>query len=101
MAALGAHALGAFVHRPPEIFAATAPGRLEIDFLPLRVADVANPQVARSAIEADAPRVAQPVRPDFAARVGSLRKRITGWDRVGIRGIDIQAQDLAVDIAEV
>src|SRR5262249_14453610 len=68
MTSLCLYALVAFVHRPAIVLAARARRRLVVDFLPARITDVGDPHVAVGAVEAEAPRIAEPVRPDFPAR---------------------------------
>src|SRR3954453_2970950 len=61
---------------PAVIFAADARRGLEIDFLECALADVTDPEVAGGAIEAEAPWIADAVRPYLAARAGTQIERI-------------------------
>ena len=57
---------------PAVVLAAGAAGRLEVDFFEAVLADVADVEIAGGTVEAEAPRIAQPVRPDLiASRRGS------------------------------
>ena len=86
---------------PAVIFAADARRGLEVDFLERVLADVADPEVAGRAVEAEAPRIAQTVRPDLAARAGALGERIRRRNGVRRAVIDVDAQDLAEELIEV
>src|ERR1700733_1202550 len=67
-----------------------------IDLLPGVLTDVADPQVARLAIEVPAERVAVAVRPDLAARTGDAGERVVGGDVVhALRRVDVEPQYLA------
>jgi len=69
-----------------------------VDLLELVLTDVADPEVAGRAVEREAPRVAQAVRPDRRIGVGSVDERVVGRDRVARRsrrGVGREAQDLA------
>ena len=67
----------AALERPPaEVRAAPAAARHEVDLLVLVLADVADREVARAAVEREAPRVAQAVRVDLAARPGAADERV-------------------------
>src|SRR3954451_24266155 len=86
---------------PAVVFAADARRRLEIDFLERVLADVSDPEVAGGAIETETPRIAQAVRPDFAAPAGTQIERIRGRNGVRRAVIDIDAQDLAEELIDV
>ena len=83
----------ALVAAPPEVQAAAPAGGRgrEVDLLAVALADVRDREVAGRAIEREAPRVAQPVRPDRVA------ERVVGRDGVGARrgAARVDAQDLA------
>src|SRR5205823_6883064 len=83
MAALGLLALAALVHRPAVILATLTIRRLQVDFFPAGIPDVADPQGTSSSIEAEAPRIAEPVRPYLAARAVALGKGVAGGARGG------------------
>src|SRR5438270_5735811 len=101
MALLGNHAFVALQHWPAVILAALAVGRLKINLFQFCVTDVADPHVASRAIEAEAPRIAEPVRPDLTARAGLAHKRI-GWrNGVRLRRINVDAKDLAENRRQV
>lgn len=55
---------------PSVVFAAFAFGGLEIDFLPVILADIGDEEVTRFAIEGESPWVADAVGPDFGFGVG-------------------------------
>ena len=66
-------------HLPPAVvFAADARRGLEVDLLERVLADVADPEVAGRAVEGEAPRIAQAVRPDLAARAGAFANGFDG-----------------------
>src|SRR5262245_2151961 len=88
-------AVRALLERPPEVVAATDGPRQEVDLLPLRLADVAEPEVARLAIEAPAPRIADAELPDLFAPAGAVDVGIVARDRVRRSRVDVDAQDLA------
>src|SRR5207248_2587794 len=94
------HALGAFEQWPSEILGASA-RRNQIHFLPPGFADVADPHVAGRTIEAVAPRISESVRPDLAARTRAIDKWIGWWNRVWLGRIDVDAQDLAEQRAQI
>ena len=62
---------------PAEVQAALA-GARDVDLLPRALADVADPQVARLAIERQAPRVAQAVVPDLVRAVRRSTNGLSG-----------------------
>src|SRR4051794_15842874 len=66
----------ALVHAPAEVPAARAARAREVDLLHRVLADVADRQVAGAAVEREAPRVAEPVGVDLAARAGAPRERV-------------------------
>jgi hypothetical protein len=76
LAVPGVLAVVAFEEGPAEVLTAAAAGGLVVDFLGSCLAHVANAQVAGGAVEAQAPRIAKPVRPDFAAGPGLGHERI-------------------------
>jgi len=93
---------GRALHAPPAVvLAAEARRRLEVHLFASALADVGDEQITGLSVEAEAPRVAQAVGPDL--RHGALRraKRIRRRDRVRKRAVDVQAQDLAEERAEV
>src|SRR5919199_2931313 len=63
------HALGAFNQRPAIVLAARAGGRLHVDFFPSGLPDVGDPHISVRPVEAEAPRIAEAVRPDLTASV--------------------------------
>src|SRR5204862_3608359 len=84
----------AFKHVPAVIF----PAANDRDFLDAVLSDVADPQVTRDAIEAEAPGLAETVRPDFRAHIAPTTKRIIGGDGVleaRVALVHIDANDLA------
>src|SRR6266545_2092996 len=86
----------------PAVVAAARPGRLVVDLLPGVLADVADPQVAGGGIEGEAPRVAQPVRPDLRAGAAAADERVVGRHAVGAAagGPRVDAEDLAEQRAQ-
>ena len=84
---------------PPSVVAAPCD---EINLLPRVLPDVTRPQVAGRAIEAHAPDVPQPVRPDLAARAQPVDEGIVLGDGVPTRlAVDVQTQDGPQQRAEV
>ena len=59
---------------PAEVRALAAAAAHEVDLLDLVLADVADREVARAAVEGEAPWVAQAVAVDLAARAGAARR---------------------------
>jgi hypothetical protein len=96
-----------------ELTAVRARGGLEIDLLPRVLAHIADEEIPGQAVERDAPRVAEAVRPDLPARGRHSRardrhcrraeERIGEWDRIvwWARDINVQAENLAEKLAEV
>jgi hypothetical protein len=79
----------------------------EVDLLPLVRADVGDVEVAKPAIEAVAPRVAQAER-KYLIGAGRRRERIVGWHRIVARrvagkgvAIHVDPQDLAEQGVEI
>jgi hypothetical protein len=90
------------LHDAPAVVLAAAAGRgLEVDLLPLRLADVAEEQVAGLSVERVRPGVAQPVRPGLRPPAGLADPRVGRRDDVrrAIRGrrLDVKPQHLGVD----
>src|SRR6478735_999817 len=75
---LGVSGLPTFEHGPTVISSALD----AIEHFPQLPADIANPQIACLAIEAHAPRIAQAVRPHFAARSWHADERVVVRDAV-------------------
>ena len=96
-------ARAALERTPAEVGAAALAAAHEVDLLDLVLADVADRQVARAAVEGEAPGVAQAVAVDLPARAVATHERVVGGDAVrppaGGGGVD--AQDLAEQAAEV
>ncbi len=92
----------ALAETPPVVAAALD----DVDFLARALADVARPQPARGAVEAEAPRVAQAPGENLRAIVCALsggaariaRKRVVGRDRVVARARDVDAEDGAHEV---
>src|ERR1043165_7759363 len=72
----GVVAVRRFHQTPAVVLAAGAARGLQVDLFILVLADVGDPEVAGLAIEGEAPRVAQAVRPDLAARAGARGERV-------------------------
>ena len=93
------------LERPPAEVRALAPAAAHVvDLLPRALADVADGERAVRAVEGEAPRVAQAVGVDLAAR--ARRGRRTGCSRARVYGLAagrrrLDAQDLAEQRAEV
>src|ERR1051325_9198604 len=95
-AAHGVVTVEAFHDGPAVVLAAGAAGGLEVDFFVDVLADVADPEVAGLAVEGEAPRVAQAVRPDLPARGEGVAR----GDGIR-RPVDVDAEDLAEELVEV
>ena len=93
-AARGVEALRPLHPPPAVVLAAAARGGLEVDLLDGVLADVADVEVARAAVEAEAPGVAQAGRPDLG-RAAAPGERIVRRDRVRRLGVDVDPQQLA------
>ena len=76
----------ALEHAPAVVLETRAPARREVELLPRVLADVADVEVARRAVEREPPRVAQPVAHDHRRRV---------------RFFDVEAQQLAERRAQI
>ena len=91
----------AFVDIPAVVFA----GSGDRDLLEQILADVADPQVARARVEAEAPRHAKTRCPDFRTdRSGRVSIRVRLGDRVGLAAllpVDIDPQDGSGQLAQV
>ena len=62
-----------------------------VDLLPHVLADVAGPQVAGAAVEAEAPGVTQAPRVDLGPTAAS-GEGVVGGDRIGVTAVDVEAQ---------
>src|ERR1039457_512035 len=79
---------------PPKILAAPD----DVDFFIAVLAHVADPEVAIQGIEAETPRLAQSVSPDFRTEVRAADERVVvrdGVQRVAVATIHINAEHLA------
>src|SRR5262245_11667228 len=81
----------AFILVPTIIFAPGVMDRRKVDFLIVVLAYVRDVQVARRLVEAEPPRVAQSLGPQFGTCGGIASKRVAGWDAIRIAVIHIQA----------
>src|SRR5439155_7220287 len=84
---------------PAEVRTAKAARPHAVDLLVAVLPDVADPQVAGLPVETEAPRVAQPIRPDLRPVARLAGERVVGRDpvwlgRPGI-GAHVDAQELA------
>src|SRR6266576_6735688 len=79
------HVVPAVVHTLSQAVAR----RRDIDFLPGFLTNIGDVEIASRAIEREAPRIAQSVRPDLRA------ERVVAGDRVTARHIDVEPQQLA------
>ena len=82
--------------RAPTDAVSPCPAAGEVDLLELALSDVADPQIARGAIEREPPRISEPVRPDLVA-TGAVDERVARRNRVrlAVRGRDrADPQDL-------
>jgi hypothetical protein len=91
-----------FPHVPAVILAAAGGRRLPIHLFPSRLADVADPQIARPPIEGVAPRIAQPVGPDLGQRTGRRHEGVVRRDPVGrpVGGSRVDPEHLAEERPE-
>src|SRR5688572_11976471 len=91
----GRVAVQPFHDRPAEVQAAGATARHAVDLFEGVLADVADPEVAVCAVEAVAPGVPHPHRPDLRQIRRVAEVRVVGWDGVGLAGVHVQAEHLA------
>ena len=89
-------ARGPLEDAPAEVRPRSLAGTDEVDLLDLVLPDVADRQVPRRAVEREAPRVAQAVGVDLAARALAADERVVVGDRVrvGAALTRVDAQDL-------
>src|SRR5262249_22539904 len=80
LAAAGLKAVEAFHLVPAVVFATVARCGLQVDLFVAVLSNVADPQIVGSAIEAEAPGIAEPIGPDLALRTGSIHEGIGGRD---------------------
>ena len=76
----------------------------EVDHLAEVLADVAGPEVAGGAVEAEPPGLPQPVGPDLGPCPGEADERVVVRDRVGLAPfgvVDVDPEDRAREVAEV
>src|SRR4030095_1536106 len=79
---------------PAMVFAAMD----DVHFLDAILPDISQPQIAGETIEAEAPRIAKTVGPDFRLHAGLATKRIVGGNgirRAGLRVIHVNAQQFS------
>ncbi len=94
--AVGVHRVGEAVRsleELPAVVPAAAAGRLEVDLFPEILPDIANPHVTGLAVEAELPRVAQPVRPDLRQGV-----RVQAGEGI-LRLVPLEAEEVDRDVA--
>ena len=97
----GIDVLGAVTATPSDVTAASlprgppvvAPFDNAIDLLGVGLPDVTGPQLTGHAVEAEAPGVAQAVRPDLRAALPA-DEGVVGRDGVWLSGVDVDSQDL-------
>src|SRR5439155_21249513 len=90
------------LHEAPAVVLATrAGGRLEVHFLPLVLADVGDEEIPELPVEAEPPGVAETIRPDLGPRAWRTPEGVGCRDRVGSGAVHVDAEDLAVELAEV
>src|SRR5205814_2490897 len=82
------------LHHVPAVVLTSNSGRGAVDLLVRTLAHVADVKVLPLAIEAVAPGVPQPPRPDLL-RAAARGKGVAGWDGVWLDAVDVDAQDLA------
>src|SRR5439155_26342122 len=87
----GREAVAALGDVPAVVLAAAAGGEADVHLLPLALADVGDHEVAGQAVEGEAPRVAQAVGPDLAARARAGDEGVVGRDRVGVAAVHVDA----------
>jgi hypothetical protein len=83
----------AFLQGPAVVAALDDP----VDLLPAEVAHVAAIQLPGGAVELEAPRVSESIRPDRLELAGLAHERVVGWDRAVL----VDAEDLPVGIAQI
>ncbi len=91
-----AEAVEALRHVPAVVEAAD-PGPGDVDLLPFALPHIADPEIARAAVEADPPRVAQAGEPDLRARPIDADEGVVRRDavrRIRPARVDVDAQDL-------
>ena len=85
-------------HPPPAVVRPPRrAGRLEVDLLPRALPDVSDPEVARDAVEGEAPGVPEALRPDLGERARPAGVRVVGRDGVllpRVPGVDVDAEEL-------
>src|SRR5690606_22484494 len=86
---------------PAEVEPTRCSGRMQGDLFALALPHIADPQIASLAVEAIAPRIAQPPVPDFAAGARLVGKGIGRRDCVRPAGANGNAQDLAQQRVDV
>src|SRR5688572_21315192 len=101
VASAAAAALRRLHATPAKVDPGLGAGGDEVDFLPAVLADVADPQIARSTIKAPAPRIAEPVGPDLRARAGLPDERVVGRNGIRVATVHVQTQQLAEQRPEI
>src|SRR5262249_90486 len=90
----GAKRMAALEHAPTIVAAPFD----QVDLLPQILPDVPAPQITPCLVEAELPRLAQSIRPDFRSSARRVDKRIVFWNsvipaRIGV--VDVDAQHLS------
>jgi hypothetical protein len=93
--------MSAFHPPPAVVLAARAAGGLEVDLLPRVLPDVTDEEIACEAVEAEAPRIAQAVRPDLGPGAGHPKEGVGGGNPVGCRPVDVDAENLAKEAPQI
>jgi len=88
-------------HAVPAVVGAADAVWQYVDLLPCILADVGDKQVTGGAVEAEAPRVAQAIRPDLWSGVSAVAEWVVVWRGVGLGDVDVEAQQLAEESAQV
>ena len=98
---VGPHVLAAGLGETPAVVSAALDA---LDHLPELPADVARVEVAGLGVEGDAPRIAQPVGPEFAARPGHADERVVpgnGIRESGVGAVDVDAGNAREQVGNV
>src|SRR5438874_1399978 len=91
----GAVAMEALEHAPPVVRAAAGAAGLEVDLLELVLADIADRQVARPPVEAEAVWVPEPVDPDLRPGPRPPHERVVPRRAVAAAGERLDPDQLA------
>ena len=79
------------LHEVPAVVDPPCRGVGHVDLLPSKVAHVGD--VDLGAVEAEPPRIAQPVGPDFGEALSAVGEGVVSRDVVGVTAVDVDADD--------